>query len=99
VTDPYGTSVGDTHIPWSPPLKLNAMTAAARLAPRISGEPSGAGKTIYIKKISVNRSGSGHVRYANIQWSNGAWTTGVSGDTMRSAWGLKSTHFYASFSG
>jgi len=42
--------------------------------------------------IAVEKASSGHARYLNLSWSNGA-TYRISGDTFRSALGLKSTHF------
>ncbi len=99
VTDPNEGLVGCTHTPWSSPVKISGMTAAAKLAPRISGEPSGAGKTVYVKSIGVSRASSGHARTVSIHWSNGSSTYSVPGDTVRSALSLKSTVFYVSTSG
>jgi stage II sporulation protein D len=99
VADPYESLVGCTHNPWSSPAKMSGMTAAAKIAPRISGEPSGAGKTVYVKGMSLARVSSGHVRTAHIHWSNGSTTYSIPGDTIRSALGLKSTVFYLSVSG
>jgi len=99
VIDPYENLVGCTHNPWNPAVKMSGMTAAAKLAPRISGEPAGAGSSVYVKGMSIARVSSGHVRTAHIQWSNGTTTYSVPGDTIRSALGLKSTVFYLSVSG
>jgi peptidoglycan hydrolase-like amidase/putative cell wall-binding protein len=99
VPDPYETLVGCTHNPWSSPVTMSGMSAAAKLAPRISGEPAGAGSSVYVTGISVARTGSGHVRTCHIRWSNGQTTYHVPGDTVRSALGLKSTVFYLSVTG
>lgn len=92
VPDPYCASSYD---PWSAPVEITGLSMAAKLAPRMSGEPTGAGTTIWVKALGVERAyPSGFVRSVDVTWSNGAVTKGVSGDTVRRALGLKSTKFY-----
>ncbi len=45
-----------------------------------------------ITNVALERASTGHVRYANITWSNGV-TYKIRGDTMRGALGLRSTKF------
>jgi putative cell wall-binding protein len=96
---PYYTGVSDpfcaspTYDPWTP-VSLSGLTVAAKLAPRISGEPAGAGKTVWVTGMGLDRAHSGFVRRADVYWSNGASTKGVAGDTVRGALGLPSTKFW-----
>lgn len=92
VPDPYCFSSND---PWKTPVTLDGMALAKKLAPYVSGEPSGAGSSVWVKDFTVtSRASSGFVRAVRITWSNGAVTQGVAGGTIRSALGLKSTKFY-----
>jgi putative cell wall-binding protein len=70
------------------------MTLAAELAKRLSSEPAGAGTSVYVKGLSVDRASSGFVRRADILWSNGAVTPDVAGTTIQFAANLPSTKFY-----
>lgn len=91
VADPYCAS--PTYDPWTP-VTMPALTVASKLAAKVTGEPSGAGTSVWVTGFGVNRALSGFVKTADIVWSNGAVTKGVSGDTIRSALSLPSTKFY-----
>lgn len=91
VPDPYCGSVLN---PWTSPLSFTGLTLASKLAPAISGEPAGAGSTMWVKSLGLERAyPSGFVRRVDITWSNGS-VTGLSGDAFRSALALKSTKFF-----
>jgi len=80
VPDPYAKSTFD---PWKP-VTIDGMNLAKRLAPKMSGEPSGAGSSVYVKSLSVSRAyPSEFVRSVDVAWSNGAVTKGVSATSFR----------------
>lgn len=95
VADPY---VGTSNNPWTPPVSIDGLAMATKLAARISGEPAGAGSTWWVKSLGLERAyPSGYVRRVDVTWTNGTLTQvtqDVSGDTFRSALGLKSTKFF-----
>ncbi len=92
VPDPY---CGSVYNPWTPPVSLTGLSMASKLAAAISGEPAGAGSTVWVKSLGLERAyPSGFVRRVDVMWSNGTVTRGLSGDTFRSALGLKSTKFF-----
>lgn len=91
VDDPYSFQPGVD--PW-PAITMSSLTAASKIAAKISGEPAGAGSSVYVRGLSCDRADSGYVRHVDVVWSNGTVTKGVAGDTIRSALGLKSTKFY-----
>lgn len=92
VADPYSFDA-QTDDPWNP-ITMSSLTAASKIAAKITGEPSGAGTSVYVKGLSCDRASSGYVRRVDVVWSNGAVTKSVAGDTIRSALGLRSTKFY-----
>lgn len=80
VTDPYAKSTFD---PWKP-VTIDGMNLAKRLAPKMSGEPSGAGSSVYVKSLSVSRAyPSEFVRSVDVSWSNGTVSKGVSATSFR----------------
>jgi stage II sporulation protein D len=92
VSDPYCDGPND---PWPSSPIFDGMTVAAKLAPKIAGEPSGAGTSVYVTALSLSRVyPSQFVKRVDVYWSNGAVSKGVAGDTLRSALGLKSTKFF-----
>lgn len=94
VEDPYSEEMSPND-PWPSPVVVDGMTLAAKLAPKISGEPAGAGSSIYVKSLALDRAyPSNFVRKVDVTWSNGTTTNGVAGDTLRSALAMKSTKFF-----
>lgn len=92
VDDPYCASPYD---PWPDPPTFDGLTLAAKLAPKTTDEPSGAGVSIHVKSLVLDRAyPSGFVRRVDVHWSNGAVSEGLSGDAVRNALGLRSTKFY-----
>jgi len=92
VPDPY---CGSVYNPWTPAVSLTGLSMASKLAGAISGEPAGAGSTVWVKSLGLERAyPSGYVRRVDVMWSNGSMTPDLSGDTFRSALGLKSTKFF-----
>ncbi|MDH4139974.1 MAG: cell wall-binding repeat-containing protein, partial [Coriobacteriia bacterium] len=94
VDDPYCDDAGSPNDPW-PSVTKNGLQIASAIAPKISGEPAGAGTTVWVKAISINRySDSGFVNTVDLTWSNGAKSLGVGGSTFANALGLKSRKYY-----
>ncbi|MDP2182862.1 MAG: cell wall-binding repeat-containing protein [Actinomycetota bacterium] len=94
VDDPYCDDAGSPNDPW-PSVTKDGMQIAKAIAPKITGEPSGAGSTVWVKSISIYRfPDSGFVNTVTLTWSNGAKSTGVGGYTLSSALGLKSRKYY-----
>ncbi len=92
VSDPYCAGPYD---PWSDAPTYDGMVLANKIKGYVSGEPSGAGSTVYVKSLALERVWpSGFVKTVDITWSNGAVTSNVAGDTFRSALGLRSTKFF-----
>ena len=101
VPDPYCNS--DQFDPWGTmptnssfadyPRALSGMALAKLLAPKLTSDPAGAGASVSVQTLRTNTAASGFVRTVDINWSNGALSTGVDGDTMRSALNLPSTKF------
>lgn len=94
VDDPYCDDAGSPNDPW-PSVVKDGMQIAKAIAPKITGEPSGAGSTVWVKSISIYRfPDSGFVNTVTLTWSNGAKSTGVGGYTFSSALGLKNRKYY-----
>lgn len=92
VDDPYCQSPYD---PWPDPLKIDGLALAKKLAAKTTDEPAGTGTSVYVKSLVLDRAfPSGFVRRADVRWSNGAVSKGLSGDAVRNALGLRSTKFY-----
>lgn len=91
VSDPYDDSPSD---PWNPPVTVDGLTFANKIKGSLTSDPAGAGTTVWVSGISLHRVSSGHVRTVDLYWSNGAVSTGVAGDTVRSVLGMRSTNFY-----
>lgn len=91
VDDPYCSGPND---PWPQPVTYNGLDIAKKLAPKVSGAPSGAGTTVWVTSLVTHRASSDFVRTVDVRWSNGQLNTGVPGDTLRSVLGLKSTKFF-----
>jgi stage II sporulation protein D len=97
VPDPYGSGSYD---PWSKPPTFGGMQLAAAIAHHISGEPAGAGKTVYIKTVSIAHTWpDGFAKSVSVKWSNGATSSGIGASTWRLALGLKSTKFFSNAQG
>ena len=97
VPDPYESSSYD---PWSSNVSLDGLQFAAKLAGYITGEPSGAGHSVYVTSILIHRAWpSGFVRTVDVTWSNGTKSTGVTGAIVRIALGLHSNKFFIAGSG
>ncbi|MDZ4063536.1 MAG: cell wall-binding repeat-containing protein, partial [Coriobacteriia bacterium] len=94
VDDPYCDDAGSPNDPW-PSVSKDGMQIAKAIAPKITGEPSGAGSTVWVKSISIYRfQDSGFVNTVTLTWSNGAKSTGVGGYKFSSALGLKNRKYY-----
>lgn len=93
---PYYTGVpdadkdGNSNYTWSSGA-LNASTVSTKIRAKV-GSAYSAPSPALIDDISLERASSGFTRYANIRWSDGR-TYRISGDSLRSALGLKSTKF------
>lgn len=96
---PYYTGVpdadkdGNSNYTWSSGA-LTAETISTKVRAKV-GSAKSAPSPAVIEDISLERASSGFTRYANIRWSNGG-TYRISGDSLRSALGLKSTKFSVS---
>ncbi len=92
VPDPYGKGSFD---PWASQPTLDGMELAARIAPRITGEPSGAGGSVYVSSLDIDHAWpTGFARSVRVKWSDGT-TDEVGASTWKSALGLPSTKFYS----
>ncbi|MCL2504131.1 MAG: cell wall-binding repeat-containing protein [Coriobacteriia bacterium] len=92
VDDPYCVGPYD---PWPSPVTLDGMQLAQKIAPKVNSAPTGAGSSIYVRSMNIDRVWpSGFARTVDITWSNNAVSRGVTGDTVRSALGLRSTKFF-----
>lgn len=93
---PYYTGVpdadkdGNSNYTWSSGA-LTASTVSTKVRAKV-GSANSAPSPAVIDSISLEGTPSGHTRYAHIRWSNGR-TYRISGDSLRSALGLKSTRF------
>ncbi len=97
VPDPYGEGSYD---PWSSRVVLDGMQLAEKIAPRITGEPSGAGSSVYVKSIAIDHSWpTGFAKSVSVEWSDGSTSSGISAGTWRLALGLKSTKFFSNANG
>lgn len=96
---PYYTGVpdadkdGNSYYTWSSGA-LSASVVSTKVRAKV-GSAYSAPSPALIDDISLERAASGYTRYANIRWSDGR-TYRISGDSLRSALGLKSTKFSVS---
>lgn len=96
---PYYTGVpdadkdGNSYYTWSSG-GLSASTVSTKVRAKV-GAANSAPSPALIEDISLERASSGYTRYANVRWSDGR-TYRISGDSLRSALGLKSTKFTVS---
>lgn len=104
-TTPYRKGVDDPYCegpydPWTDPKTFDGLALAGKLASYVSGEPAGAGTSVHVKSIAIERVWpSGFARTVDITWANSSGTVvgttrDVAGDTVRSALGLRSTKFF-----
>lgn len=94
VDDPYCDDAGSPNDPW-PSVTKDGMQIAKAIAPKITGEPAGAGTTVWVKSLAIVRfSDSGFVNTVTLTWSDGTKSTGVGGSTFAGALGLKSRKYY-----
>lgn len=92
VDDPYCAGPYD---PWTDPPTFSALALASKLAGLVNDEPAGTGSTVGVKSIAIERAWpSGFARTIDVTWSNGAVSRDISGDSVRSALGLRSTKFF-----
>ena len=93
---PYYTGVpdadkdGNSNYTWSSGA-LTPETVSTKVRAKV-GSANSAPSPYVIDDITLERAASGFTRYANIRWNNGR-TYRISGDSLRSALGLKSTKF------
>jgi len=93
VLSEYEASAGDPNASWTPQT-LTGLQIAQKLTNRYPDTfPSGAGVSVWVVGITVDRASSGFVSTMDISWSNGQVTTDLNGDSFRSALALKSTKF------
>lgn len=92
VPDPYGAGSFD---PWKTPVTLNGMELAEKLAPHITGEPAGAGSTVYVESLVIDHTWpDGFAGLVKVTWSDST-TSSTSGEQWRQWLGLRSNKFFA----
>lgn len=91
VPDPYEHLASPPYSPWPPGQEktYTGLELSAKLQ-GISGVPTA---SVFVTGISVEHVASGHARYVTFTFANGAQVR-VTGDTVRSRLGLRSTRFY-----
>ncbi|MDO9557594.1 MAG: cell wall-binding repeat-containing protein [Coriobacteriia bacterium] len=90
VPDTYEYLAGSPYAEWTP-RKLSGLEIANALR-GLSGVPA---SPTWVTGIVVERALSGHARYVTFHFSNGA-AAKITGDSVRSRLGLRSTRFYFS---
>jgi len=97
VPDPHETGSYD---PWNKNVTVDGLELAKLIKSKVSGEPSGAGSTVYVQSVTIHHSWpTGFVRTVDVTWSTGAKSTGISASSFRSALSLRSTKFFVNANG
>ena len=93
VPDPYGEGPYD---PWATTVTLDGMELAEKIDGYITGEPAGAGSTVYVKSLTIEHTWpTGFARDVTVRWSNGSTSSDISATTWRQALGLRSNKFFS----
>ena len=87
--------------PWSTTGRARRSRARRRRSTAtISGEPTGAGTTVYVKSLSIDHTWpTGFAKSVTVRWSDGTSSSGISATTWRQALGLRSNKFFSNASG
>jgi SpoIID/LytB domain protein len=91
VPDPYEQLADPPYSPW--PADKEKTYSGLQLSEKLQGISGVPPVSAFVTGISIERTESGHAKYVNFTFANGA-TARVSGDTVRSRLGLLSTLFY-----
>lgn len=102
VSDPYEAEAGSPYMSWQ--VVKTGLQVASALAgsstakgelsnhPTAGSIPSGAGSSVWVSRIGIERGVSGYPRWVTFYWSNGG-SAKLTSYTVKSALGLKSPNF------
>ena len=94
VPDPFCGRSGHAGHNWT--VTMTGMQLAATLRDRGSTVPSGAGTSVYVRSLGLERATGGWVRTLTVNWSNGTTTRIGNADNVRIRLGLRSSNFSVS---